>query len=305
MYPWIFLVTPLIKLLSERELFYSALLNRWQTLAQSNFIPSLLFQDSIAGDATFLDEALYILQLPVVFLPASHMLQLQELYDNDIVIINEDSFTNYFLSKIKVFDAHIEIQLTGFDKLENFKNQLRTVPCIPCSPDGVVLKLPSQLIDPGTFHDMFDPDDSLFPFSDFCQNNPVCYTIMEMGMMSRKLPWDIVIKSAQTIKSVIVIDENKAMKRVKAILKCINSTVPDELKETSFLPVVPKPEHYFLPWKGEGHVLLSPTELMCDLRMGTREAALIVGSQRAILNTNSVNHGGCGSISQRFLHLQL
>ncbi|XP_019858269.1 PREDICTED: sacsin-like [Amphimedon queenslandica] len=318
MYPWIFLVTPLINLLSEQELFYSASLNRWQTLAQSNFIPSSLFQDSIAGDATFLDEALYILQLPVVSLPASHMLQLQELFDNDIVIINEDSFTNYFLSKIKVFDAHIVIrnkviytllltismsELTGFDKLENFKNQLRTVPCIPCSPDGVVLKLPSQLIDPGTFHDMFDPDDSLFPFSDFCQNNPVCYTIMEMGMMSRKLPWDIIIKSAQTIKLVIVIDENKAMKRVKAILKCINSAVPDELKETSFLPVLPKPEHYFLPWKGEGHVLLSPTELMCDLRMGTREAALIVGSQRAILNTNSVNHGGCGSISQRVIKL--
>ena len=313
-YPWVFLVACLIKLLSEKELFYSASLNKWQTLAQSCFIPSSLF--SIAGNS-FPEEALHILQLPVVSFSPDHMQQLQELNDS-LRVLNEDNFTDYFLSNIASFDTHITIrnkviycmllaiamsEQIDSDKYENVKSQIGKIPCIPCSPDGMNLKLANELIDPVVFKDIFDPDDAMFPLSSFCQNDSVHRILIEFGMMSKKLSMDVIIKSAKTIKSIIAIDKSKAMKRVKAILQYITSPVPDELKKMQFLPVLPKPQHYFIHWKGEGHVLLSPNELICDSRSTARGTALIVGSQRAILNTNSVSDGGCGAIGQRAIKL--
>ena len=314
-YPWVFLVAHLINLLSEEELFYSASLNKWQTLAQSCFIPSSLF--SIAGNS-FPEEALHILQLPVVSFPPDHMQQLQKLNDS-LRIFNEDNFIGYFLSNIASFDAHIQIrnqviycmllaialsEQIDSDKYKNVKSQIRKFSCIPCTPDGMNLKLANQIIDPVVFEDIFDPDDAMFPLSSFCDNNLVHHILVEFGMMSKKLSKGVIIKSAKTIKSIIVIDKGKAMKRVKAILQSIiTSPVPDELKKMQFLPVLPKPQHYFIHWKGEGHMLLSPNELICDSRSTATGTALIVGSQRAILNTNSVSDGGCGAIGQRVIKL--
>ena len=316
-YPWVFLVTGLIKLLSEKELFYSASLNKWQTLEQSCFIPSPLF--SIAGRYSFPEEALCILQLPVVSLSPDQMQQFMNFSDkSSLHILNEDNFTSFFLSNIASFDAHIQIrnkvifcvllaiaisQQINSNKYENVKNQIKIIPCIPCSPNGTNLKVANQLIDPVVFKDIFDPEDAMFPLSSFCQNNLVRNMLVEFGMMSEKLSMDIIIKSTETIKSIIVTDKSKTMRRVKAILQNITSPVPDELKKMQFLPVLPKPQHYFIHWKGEGHVLLPPNELICDSRSKARDTALIVGSQRAILNTNSVSDGGCGTIGQRVIKL--
>ncbi|XP_019861385.1 PREDICTED: sacsin-like, partial [Amphimedon queenslandica] len=237
-YPWVFLVAGLIKLLSEKELFYSASLNKWQTLKQSSFIPSQLF--SIDGKYSFPEEALCILQLPVVSLPPGHMQQLKMLNDS-LHVLNEDNFTRCFLSNIILFDEHIQIrnqvifrmllaiamsEQIDSDDYENVKSKIKKFPCIPCSPNGMNLKVANQLIDPVVFTDIFDPDDAMFPLASFCQNN-----------------------------------------------------------------------------LGEGHVLLSPYGLICNSRSTARGTALIVGSQRAILNTNSVSDGGCGTIGQRVIKL--
>ncbi|XP_019851646.1 PREDICTED: sacsin-like [Amphimedon queenslandica] len=314
-YPWDFLVTGLIKLLSEKELFYSASLNKWQTLEQSYFIPSSLF--SIVGRYSFPEEALHILQLPVVSLPPNHMQQLMK-FSTSLSVLDEDNFTSFFLSNIASFNAHIQIrnkvifcmllaiamsQQINSNEYENVKTQIKLIPCIPCSPNGINLKVANQLIDPVVFKDIFDPEDAMFPLSSFCQNNLVCNMLVEFGMMSEKLSIHIIIRSAKTIEPIIVTDKSKAMKRVKAILQNITSPVPDELKKMRFLPVLPKPQHYFIHWKGEGHVLLSPYGLICNSRSTARGTALIVGSQRAILNTNSVSDGGCGTIGQRVIKL--
>ena len=314
-YPWVSLVPSLINLLSEQKLFYSASLNKWQTLEQSHFIPSPLF--SIAGKCSVPEKALCILQLPVVSLPPDHMQELIK-FSNSLCVLDEDDFTSCFLSNIASFNAQIHIrnevifcmllviaisEQINSNKYENVKSKIKKFPCIPCSPKGLNLKVANQLIDPVEFADMFDPDDAMFPSASVCQNNLVHHLLFEFGMMSEKLSMDIIIRSAETIESIIVIDKSKAMKRVKAILKYITSPVPDELKKMQFLPVLPKPQHYFIHWKGEGHMLLSPNELFCDSRSKARDTALIVGSQRAVLNTNSVSDGGCGIIRSRVIKL--
>uniref|UniRef100_A0A1X7ST11 Uncharacterized protein n=1 Tax=Amphimedon queenslandica TaxID=400682 RepID=A0A1X7ST11_AMPQE len=314
-YPWVSLVKPLINILSEQKLFYSASLNKWQTLEQSRFIPSPLF--SITDKCSFPEEALSILQLPVVSLPPDHMQQLQNLNDS-LHVLNENEFTSCFLSNIASFDAHIQIrneiifcmllaiamsEQIDPNKYENVKSEIKKFPCIPCSPNGRNLKVANQLIDPDVFTDIFDPDDAMFPLSSFYQNSLVRHILFEFGMMSEKLSMDIIIRSAETIESIIVIDKRKAMKRVKAILQYITSPVPDELKKMRFLPVLPKPEDYFIHWKGEGHMLLSPNELICDSRSKAIDTAFIVGSQRAILNTDSVSDGGCGTVRSRVIKL--
>ncbi|XP_019850325.1 PREDICTED: sacsin-like [Amphimedon queenslandica] len=314
-YPYVSLVKPLINILSEQKLFYSASLNKWQTLEQSCFIPSPLF--SIAGKCSFPEEALSILQLPVVSLPPDHMQQLQNLNDS-LHVLNENEFTSCFLSNIASFNAQIQIrnevifcmllaiamsEQINSNEYKNVKSKIKKFPCIPCSPNGINLKVANQLIDPVVFEDIFDPDDAMFPLLSFYQNNLVRPILFEFGMMSEKLSMDIIIKSAKTIESIIVIDKSKAMKRVKAILQYITSPIPDELKKMRFLPVLPKPEDYFIHWKGEGHMLLSPNELICDSRSKAIDTAFIVGSQRAILNTDSVSDGGCGTVRSRVMKL--
>ena len=134
----------------------------------------------------------------------------------------------------------------------------------------------------------------------------------DLGLISSNLPWNIVIASAKTIKPVFSKDDLKALNRIVLIIKSIEEkicsmllsqsiTEPaiDILKNIQFLPIiVTKPEHYILPWKGEQYDLLSPSQV---ISMNISKATALVGSQKAILNTNDVSNGGCGHIPDSVL----
>ena len=319
-HPWLFMVISLLNIVAKERLFYSNSTKQWLTLAESRFLHSTLFEVPGTNTSSFLSDAVRILRLPIVSLPDSHLQPLHHFCSKDVNIIQEYQFASIFLKNIHLFHNQIDIRnkfifaliltVALRDEDSNLQSLVHNVSCIPCSPDGIELKHASKLVDPLKCEDMFDPDDAMFPFSSFYNNIIVRDTLVSFGMMTNDLSWDVIMSSAKTIQEIVANDNEKAMKRVKAILKCIlnkssNSaaTVPPELMNMHFLPVLPKPKQYFINWKGEGHLVLPPNELLCNSRGEAKNTALIVGSQRAILNTNSTSNGGCGAIPQRVLKL--
>ena len=322
-HPWEILSSALYKMISESTLFHSVSVNKWLTLTESKFISPDIFNVPGVDILSSINKAVCILELPVVSLPCSYLDQLKREGLLSRQFINQNEFVETFFTHLYCFDSNIG------DRNEVLSIILRTVaitkeeallvkylkehPCIPCSPYGVQVKLATELVDPHVFENLFNPDDEMFPLSDFYENSLICQAMKLLGLLSSKsnLPWNIIVYCARTVDNLFIQEKTKALKRIKLILSSIKdkatqlktNSLPeelDELKNISFLPILSKPEAYFLPWKGEGHHLLSPSQV---ISMNMSKAGLIVGSQKAIVNTNYVYHGGCGNIPPNVLTL--
>ena len=312
-HPWESMIPALYKLISLEKLFYSSSTHQWLTLAESQFLPSLLFE---VQDPICVIEAVNILQLSVIFLPQSHLKELQT--PN---IINESQFSEAFFTRILSFGQHIctrnkvlKMMLSAIghgiavlQKYNPLMSLLMSHACVPTSPNGVEIKLANQLVDSENFCDMFDPEDGMFPLSSLLEDALVRKGIFRLGLMSPdNVDWCIIICSAKTVHSLIECDQMKALSRVKAIIKCIEEKkdpAPSELKEITFLPVLPRPEKYFLSWKGDNHCLLQPAQMSVGDNSSLKKASMLLGSQKAIINTKVISSGGCGMISSHVLEL--
>ena len=320
-YPWKFLISALCSLISLEKLFYSTSAHQWFKLAQSKFIPSSFFQLAGVNDASIavFNEAAAVLELPVIFLSDSYLHELR-CANHEVHTFTEHQFALLFLKNIELFKDHIALQNlllsiilsavgTGQkvpDKYEQLKSSLKDLPCIPIFSNGTKLKLAKQLIDPIKFRRMFDSEDGMFPLETFYSNPLIREAMCRLGLITNNVPWEVIICSARTIEAVYARKEKKALLRIRAILECLNdktTPVPVELMKIAFLPVYQKPANYFLPWKGEGHCLLPPSQVMCVDNYNLRKATVLVGSEMAIVNTKVVAKGGIGSVPLDVLNL--
>ncbi|XP_019850657.1 PREDICTED: sacsin-like [Amphimedon queenslandica] len=326
-FPWESLVSSLYHLISQEDLFFSSSFCQWLEITQSYFLPSTLFK-VVCSSSTDIIEAVKIMKLPIVFLPLFHSSQLQKFIR--VNILTEDKFAQLFLQNIDSFSNSIKTRNEILSMMLSaigstitskehklLKSLLHKHPCIPTSPKGFQLKRASELVDSNEFRDMFDPEDAMFPEKILYQSAAVREGIFRLGLMSPyNVCWDVIIKSAKTVESLFVKDKIKALIRVKVIIGCIEEKAeharreqeqidpaPLELCQTHFLPVLHKPEKYVLPWKGEGHVLLPPCQVISVDSRSLRKTGILIGSQKAIVNTKITVSGGCDSISHQALKL--
>ena len=323
-YPWESINSTLYKMISKKALFHSASITKWLRLSESKFISPDIFNVRIPGVdiLSSIMKAICILELPVVSLPCCYLDQLKTEGIVSQQIIKQNEFVDTFFTNLYHFDSNVSVRnevlsillkTVAITKDESLTKYLKEHPCIPCSPNGIQVKLARELLDPHVFKYLFNPDDEMFPLLDFQENSLICLAMKLLGLLSSKsnLPWNIIIDCARTVNNLFIQDKSKALKRIKLIVSSIKdkathfqtNCLPEELnvlKNLSFLPVLSKPEAYFLPWKGEGHHLLSPSQV---ISMDMSKAGLIVGSQKAIVNTNYVHLGGCGNIPHNVLTL--
>ena len=326
-FQWESLVFSLYRLISQEELFFSSSICQWLQIAQSYFLPSTLLKVTCSSSPEII-EAVKIMKLSVVFLPLSHTFQLQQFVT--VNILTEDKFAQLFLPRIDSFCNSIKTRneilsmmlsaigsASSFKEYKFLKGLLESHPCIPTSPKEFQLKRASELVDSYEFHDMFDPEDAMFPEDTLYQSAAVREGIFRLDLMSPyNVCWDVIIKSAKTVQSLFVKDKRKALVRVKDIIGCIEekaeharreqeqiNPAPLELCQTHFLPVLAKPEKYILPWKGEGHVLLPPCQVISVDSHSLKKAGILVGSQKAIVNTKIIDSGGCNSITHHALQI--
>ena len=322
--PWSIMIKKLYEMVSSSALFYSDNKKTWLHLNESKFLSFDIFHNS-SMDTDITDsknegilEVLKHLQLPMVHLPLCYRANFN-LCDHTIT---EDVFLKLFfenldnLSKIgqvrdKIILLMLEVYASEYDdgtpRSYTFQRYFENYACIPCAPDGSVLKKCKELIDPHSpFANLYDEEEHWFPIESLTKRLLACSSLNDLGMISETLPYQFVVERAHTIENLYAIDKCKALRRTKLILNTIELHMEDSrvgvsvtLDSIPFLPVLSKPSDYPLPWAGEGHQLMKGNLLMVHAvsrKYTTENNGNIAGTQVVFVDEKS--KGGCGELSK-------
>ena len=323
--PWYLCVAAFYGSIKMKELFFSVSTGNWLTLDESKFLDSNILKVSFSTSLprAVLDIVNH-LQLPVVHLPEEYHCQL------DLTTETEKGFLEYFFSNIDELETIMESRNAVLClALECYANKLDRKyedrfcylhelltgnACIPCEPDGELLRNPEQLIHPdAVFAKLYDTDENRFPLKTFCDKKLVEKAMMELGMLHITIPLHFLEERAAGIAAIYEQNPTMAMNRVKLIIECLSNEDKYEritaescttIARIAFLPALPKPDGYPLSWKGKKDKLYSGVDIiMKGAQLSqTREDYTnvnIAGSQVVLLNQDLPGNGGCGFISLR------
>ena len=325
--PWCHCVEAVYEDIVGRELFFSLSTDKWLTLDESTFLhPDILkVRQSPSFPRPVLDVVNH-LELPVVHLPPKY----HDHLDITGYTETEEAFLEHFFSNIDELQVIKEsrngvLRLTlecyaheldqndedRFDYLEGF---LHENDCIPCEPNGELLKQTNELIHPcAYFAKLYDVDENLFPLKIFCSKKLVTQAMKDLGILYDSIPLQNLEERATGIATIYDNDQLKAMERAKLITECLMNedkykgfSTEDcaELAGIAFLPVISKPTDYPLPWKGEDDRLYAGAEIVLK---GVHVFQIkedytnmnIAGSQVVFLNQDLPCDGGCGRLALR------
>ena len=308
--PWEYFINKFYDsiLSSQQALFYSKITDSWKHLYESKFMSNDIFSIGFNSNLhSSLHQVVAILNLPVVDLPSKFWNKFENSQKFQNQIINEEQFVCYFyqdktLAKVAA-DAKISIVTASLIAYANNKHcsvlpkLMQTTSCIPCSPDGKSFKKPYEIIDPGSkISKLFSNDDSLFPDENFLkQNNLLAQSLSKLGLM-KSLSWTLVIDRANCIQEWYNDNQKETLNRLVILVDSIKENcsldLPDrnieqKLQKISFLPVMQKPQHYPLKWKGDsfGKFLSGKQLTKVSDKENSINAINACGSQIPILST--------------------
>ena len=327
--PWDLSVKAIYQSVAETELFFSNSTDRWLALDESRFLhPDIL---RVSHSATSIPSAVLDvvnhLELPVVHLPSKY----HELLAISGSTETEKTFLEHFFTNIDnveaILDSRNAVLLLALECYATELNSpdedrycylwefLQENACIPCEPDGKLLKAPSKLIHPETdFAKLFDVNENVFPLSKFCDKILVDRAMKELGMLYDSIPLERIEERATTIEELYKNDAIKALERAKLIIDSLQKEDKREqfsvkgclrMSKIPFLPVMEKPEDYPLPWKGDMDKLYPGKEILSLTTTYSDDKANIhlAGSECVILSQNNPRYGGCGIVSNRVKEL--
>ena len=211
------------------------------------------------------------------------------------VITEKQFFEKVFFPKIQDMNAGLDVgdrnQLVLHALLSNETALQRLVQeniCIPCQPDGR-LNRPKRLVHPrGCAAPLYVPDDGRFPQRDEGANfarSDVLKQLSKLGMVKDNVSVGELVKRAESVKTA---PANVARERAKAIVKYLSSLEGEmtayakHLANVDFLPVMPKPEGWPLPWFGTEN-FVAPSEGFA------KKAKELVGCQAVVLDEDSLD----------------
>ena len=321
--PWRLLVQTLYSdNIAPSELFFSVSTGQWLSLANSRFLATDILRSSF-DDSAVSDDVLNVvnyLKLPVVHLPEEYHTHLTL----ESSMVTENVFLQQFFSNIDQFDSIVDsrnqvlcLALEAFaseldrqkERYVYLKGYLENNACVPCVPDGQLLRKCVEVIHPrAEFSKLFDLEEKLFPLDQFCEKKLVEMAMKRLGMIHDSISMHLLEKRAHTVSTLYEMDVTKALERVKLILKYIsmqesslNKGDDSGIANVPFLPVMPKPDDYPLSWCGERKQLLPGRELMLKgkaSRYGqTNTNVYIAGSQVSLVYEVEPKDGGCGYLT--------
>ena len=327
--PWNLSVKAIYQSVAERELFFSNSTDRWLVLEGSKFLhPDILRVSlSVTSIPGAVLDVVNHLKLPVVHLPSKY----HEFLAISGSTETEKTFLEHFFTNIDnveaILDSRNAVLLLALECYAMELNRpeedrycylwefLQENACIPCAPDGNLLKAPSELIHPkADFAKLFDVDENVFPLEEFCDKKLVDKAMKELGILHDSIPLDQLEERATTIVGLYKKEEIKALERATLIMNSLQKEDKREqfsveeclrISEIPFLPVMEKPEGYPLPWKGEVDTLYPGKEILSLTTTYHDDKANIhlAGSECVILNNNNPSYGGCGVVSNRVKEL--
>ena len=196
-------------------------------------------------------------------------------------------YSELFFSNLSKWDSISRDKLVAFalmDNSEHLKTLLASYPCIPSTPEGEQLKLPSDLVHPKSkAARLFTNLDSKFPHGEIFNSVSVLKGMVNVGMLTDDLPWDFLLDRAQTMRLIFKDDDKNGKDVLNMFMHFLDkklegaqltqedteitenvSNIKLLLKETQFIPVMNKPRAFPLPWKGneyDSNDLLAPNEV--------------------------------------------
>ena len=310
--PWEFLIVEFYDSLlsSQHSLFYSSVTETWNKLNQSYFLSHNIL-------AIGFEEILYPSMLEVIsILKISLVTISKEIWDklnvNDNFesrVIKEEDFLKLFyqddvLVKIPVNIKNTIVTASLVVYANNKHNKalpelMKNTNCIPCCPDGEVFKKPQDMLDPNSeISKLFIPDDHMCPEETFLKQSDLCHQALIKLEMKTSLPWKLVVDTAKHVQTRFVECCNEYYSYLAILIECIKETLNNAspskyaLQKIPFLPVMQKPNHYPIRWKGESHTILCGPDLIKHVdRRGSVNAVYACGSQVFILDTKVIPIG--------------
>ena len=312
--PWELCINSFYSFLQNTELFYSQLSCTWLKKSKSKFLdPCILGQQS---SLECIQDVLQSLKTPVVELP--------EVYKSNLKLghecLTEIKFIEIFFSSLNKFDSIVSsrnlviLSLLAYwgsilDKSSSsvykwLSRMFSVYPSIPASPEGQLLRKCTELVDPNSyFAALFRDSDQRFPIALISKQRLAMVALREAGIMHESLSWDLLIEQALKIQALFNTDKSKALERSHLILSILkqkfkepNPSKKQSMKNIPFLPTLPKPANYPLPWLGEKCQVLPGNQLIQYDNFNSSHHYLerICGSQIAFLNEELPKSGGCG-----------
>ena len=317
--PWSNMLHNLYPLIAKSCLLYSDYSKHWMSVSEANFLGNGLLTLSDSDATTSTDCVVRVLQkldVPLVVLPTEY----HSMLSCNLKMMDEAAFTDLFFEHLSDFDdifeernvvirRMLEIFASEHDDFTqrsyNLRSHLEDNACIPCTSDSTVFRMCTDVIDPNaTFAQLFDESDSYFPIKELTERHLAMTALHKLGMMSKIIPWNLLLERAETVLLLYQTDKKKALSRVKLIINADTEGKPPNtgttLDSIPFLPVVamsPSP-NYPLRWKGEGEHLMCGKELV---RIGN--AHLTAGSHVCFVSESRPDEGGCGHISDKMLRI--
>ena len=307
--PWESLLSRIYNsiLSSDHPLFYSKVTGNWKKLNECNFLSnnilSIGFNDNLHSS---LNEVAVALNLPVIELPKQILDRISDNSNFKAQLINEEQFIKYFycditLSKVSI-EAKNKIVAASLMVYANNRHCLtmpelmKATKCIPCSPDGKEFKKPTDIIDPTSkIAKLFTLEDAAFPDKNFlAQNTLLTQALSKLGLM-QSLSWPLLIDRAKCVQTWCHQNNKEALNKLVILMECIRDNCstqsPDkvtecELQKVAFLPVMPKPQHYPINWKGDtvAKFLPGPELTLVSSKEDSVNAVYACGSQVPILD---------------------
>ena len=246
--------------------------HRWVDISQVVFLDPNLRMDPEIGNVSFAVLQQFAGANVVIDLPSEVFQSMLHCHLGDKIKGNMYNKTRFFCDlffpNILEVPANVRDELVLYALTQNskdFDELVKRHACVPASPNGNVLKCPSQLVNPrkeASF--LFCRDDGRFP----CGNedtflNPQVLTKLEtLGMKSSDLPWEDIAERAESVNRLNAVNSKAAMKRTKVLLDFVEKKLKRKgkaptnpvlacLLKAQFLPVQQKPESFPLPWKGD------------------------------------------------------
>ena len=218
----------------------------------------------------------------------------------ELTVDEEQFIVNWFAPHVaqvnpKVRDELLLAILTQTLTVPHRFQSLRHLCLIPCSPDGMIFRPPSELIDPKCEEaDLFLEDERKFPLKGVYQRDEVVLALKKLGMRSTGcFTWEDVVERSRTVEPLDKKNHPEAGRRARAVIKLMNSLCErkevcslqhkDSLKQTPFLLVERRPVNYPVQWYADQH---PDQRVVAVANCYTSHSKLIVGSQAFIVDNS-------------------
>lgn len=170
------------------------------------------------------------------------------------IITPEQFFECFFIPNMRkqfVKGQRKNLTLYALDHYPGIAQKKGEIFYIATTPNGNLKKVHELILPNSDIAPLYEVSDERFPEEVFLNSGHRRDILKDLGIMTSKITIEMICERAQTVKDLAC--TMCGIQRASHILKYLNTNdnICKEIKDISFLPVMPKPEEWIVSWRGE------------------------------------------------------